>query len=163
MAFSVTLQYIAANDILNAKKEAQGVVTPAPYAPIPKTAPSDAYIYAPEGSTTPIYNKENTMTIDGDGKAVATNKYSDITYNTSGQRRWPRNTVNSISHILEAYATPQVPVYRAWQTIKMAIEGGSYEFTTNSIAEAEFYKEAGKALTNYGITVTVAESSDENP
>lgn len=158
MAFSVTIQYTAANDILNAKKEVEGVVTPAPYQPIPTGAPSDAYIYAPEGSTKPVFNKENLITTDANGNPVATNTYVTAGYNTSGQRRWPKSVTGSIKYILEAYATPQVPVYRAWQTIKMAITGDSYNFTTESLAEAEFYKEAGKALTDYGITVTVAES-----
>lgn len=161
MAYAaITITYTPADDILNAKKEQDGVVTPAPIAKTPTTAPSDAYIYAPAGSTTPIYNQETIITT-ADGAAVAANAYATAAYNTSGQRRWPRGT-NSIIAILEAYATPQVPVYRAWQTFKLAIEGGSTTFTVDTFAESEFYREAGKALNNYGITVTVEAITDES-
>lgn len=151
MAYTVTITYTAANDLLNAKKAEGGVVTPAPIAATPKNAPSDAYIYAPTGSTTPIYNQETVITTTATG-APTTNTYTTLGYNTSGQRRWPKGS-NSIIAILEAYATPQVPVYRAWQTFKLAIEGGSTVFTVETFAESEFYREAGKALNNYGITV----------
>ena len=160
MAYNVTITYTAANDILNAKKEALGVVTPAPYAPTPTSAPSDAYIYAPAGSTKPVFNQETVITTDANGNPVAENAYTTFAYNTSGQRRWPRGT-NSIIGILETYATPQVPVYRAWQTFKLAIEGGSTTFEVPSFAEAEFYREAGKALEKYGITVET--EAVENP
>lgn len=160
MAYSVTITYTPANDILNAKVAEGGVVTPAPIAYAPKTAPSDAYIYAPAGSTTPVYNQETIITTDADGKAVAANAYATAAYNTSGQKRWPKGS-NSIIAILEAYATPQIPVYRAWQTFKLAIEGGSTAFEVATFAESEFYREAGKALTNYGITVVTAEVTED--
>lgn len=163
MAFAITITYTPANDILNAVKEIEGVVTPAPYQPIPTKAPSDAYIYAPEGSTKPVFNKENFITIDANGNPVNTNANITIGYSTSGQRRWPKSVTNSIKNIIAAYLTPQIPAYRAWQTFKLAITGGSLEFTTENVGEAEFYKEAGTALANYGITVTVAESNSADP
>jgi uncharacterized protein YjdB len=40
----------------------------------------------------------------------------------------------------------------------MAIEGGSYTFDVDTFAQAQFYAEAGRALRNYGFTVTSAEN-----
>ena len=161
MAYTVTITYTAANDILNAKKEEQGVVTPTPVVTMAnRPAPSDAYIYAPEGATKPIYNAENFATIataDGTGKEKGeiVEVKGLTTLLTASQRRWPKSTAKGLFQILEAYATPQVPVYRAWQTFKLAITSGSYEFPASTFAEAEFYREAGNALKNYGITVAV--------
>lgn len=156
MSLTVTITYTPANDIFNAPAQVEGVVTPTPYAAIPKTAPSDAYIFAPEGSTAPVYNKENLVITGSAGTEDPAAVTATAVYLTSGQRRWPRGTTNSIKNIIEAYCTPQVPVYRAWQTFKLAITGGSLVITTDSQAEADFYRDAGKALTNYGISVTVA-------
>lgn len=167
MAYNVTITYTAANDILNAKKEIDAIVTPVSIA-IPPAAPSDKYIYAPAGSTTPVFNKENIITTDANGAPVATNAFTTAAYNTSGQRRWPKGETPMLG-IISAYATPQVPVYRAWQTFKLAIEGGTTTFEVPTFAESEFYREAGAALVNYGITVTTAAASttdtnnDEQP
>lgn len=156
MAYNVTIVYNPSNDILNAKKEIDGVVTPVAIPGLEnRNAPSDAYIYAPVGSTAPIYNKENILTIDADGKATTTDTYKTASYLTASQRRWPKEVTNGIKNIIAAYLTPQVPAYRAWQTFKLAINGGTYTFEVPSFAESEFYKEAGAALGNYGITVTV--------
>lgn len=162
MAYTITITYTAANDILNAKKEAQGVVTPTPVTLCAnRPAPSDAYIYAPEGSTKPVYNAENFATIaaaasSGVEKGEVSAVPGTTALLTGSQKRWPKSTANGLFGILEAYATPQVPAYRAWQTFKLAITSGTYEFATENFAESEFYREAGRALSNYGITVAVA-------
>lgn len=161
MAYNVTITYTPANDLFNIKAETQDIVTPAPYAHIPTDAPSDAYIYAPDGATTPVFNKENFITIDSDGKPVAANTYITAGYNTSGQKRWPKTVTDSISYVLDAYKIPQVPVYRAWQTFKLAIAGGSTTFEVATFAEADFYADAGKALAKCGITVTVEEVTED--
>lgn len=156
MAYSVTITYDATKDILNAKKEVDGVVTPVAIPGLEnRNAPSDAYIYAPVGSTAPVYNRENLMTIDADGKATTTDTFKNASYLTSSQRRWPKDVTNAIKYIIDAYLTPQVPAYRAWQTFKLAITSGTYAFEVETFAESEFYKEAGAALLNYGITVAV--------
>lgn len=162
MAYTITITYTAANDILNAQKETQEVVTPTPVMLCAnRPAPSDAYIYAPEGSTKPVYNAENFATVaaaagTGVEKGQVTAVPGNTTLLTGSQKRWPKSTANGLFGILEAYATPQTPVYRAWQTFKLAITSGSYEFEAATFAEAEFYREAGLALANYGITVAVA-------
>ena len=138
MSYNVLITYTAANDLFNAPAQKAGVVTAAPIPGLGgRTAPSDAYIYAPDTATAQVYS-----------------------YGTASQRRWPTTVTDNISSILEAYATPQVPVYRAWQTFKLAIDGGTpYEFSVASFAEAEFYREAGTALGKFGISVTVAEAT----
>lgn len=157
MAYTITVTYTAANDIFNAKKEVDGIVTPCPIPGLDnRNAPSDAYIYAPEGATKPVYNKENIITIDDSGNPTTTDTYKTASYLPGSQRRWAKNDTKGIMNILEAYATPQIPVYRAWQTIKLAITSGTYSFEVATAAESEFYKEAGKALTNYGIVITSA-------
>lgn len=153
--YTVKITYTSTKDLLNAKKEDIGVVTPCPVPGLAhKTVPSDAYIYASEGSTKPIYNKEAFLTIDTAGKSTTTDTYKTAALMTSSQRRWPRSEANSMFNIITAYATPQVPVYRAWQTFKLAVDSGSYEFTVDTFAESQFYKETGTALKNYGIEVT---------
>ena len=116
--------------------------------------PSKAYLYAADSATRPQYLTENLVTganIDpknpGEGHTAA-DAMADagLSLLTSSQLRWPKSVTNSIINILEAYRTPQIPVYRAWQTFKLA---------TDSSAEAYFYGEAGKALENYGFKVTV--------
>lgn len=152
--YTVKITYTSTKDLLNAKKEDIGVVTPCSIPGLShKTASSDAYVYAPEGSTKPMYNAEALLTIDATGKATTTDTYKTAALLTSAQRRWPKSETNSMFSIITAYATPQVPVYRAWQTFKLAINSGSYEFTVDTFAESEFYKEAGLALKNYGIEV----------
>lgn len=162
MAYNVTITYTPTNDIFNAKKEVGGVVTAAPIPGLGgRSAPSDAYIYAPDSATKPVYNKECVCTIkEADGTVADTDKYKDVGYITSGQRRWPKAATQSIMGILEAYATPQVPVYRAWQSFKMAIDGSTpYAFKVETFAESEFYREAGLALAKYGITVATSEAA----
>lgn len=264
MSYNVSITYTAANDLFNAPAQKAGVVTAAPIPGLGgRTAPSDAYIYAPDTATAQVYNREalsansdveyvaavagiysvtiggtvasaGTITItvggasttmnavsttaaatavaaainaastgaaakyaatssgavvtmtektgnEGTGAPTATTSTTDVTvavattkagvagsvasttlysYGTASQRRWPTAVTDNISSILEAYATPQVPVYRAWQTFKLAIDGGTpYEFSVASFAEAEFYREAGTALCKFGISVTVAEAT----
>lgn len=158
MAFTVTITYTPANDILNAKAEPQGIVSAVSIPGLTRQpAPSDQYIYATKlnAATKAEYNAETVSTIDANGQIAAVDKYKDLTYLTSSQKRWPKAVTDAIYKIIEAYATPQVPVYRAWQTFKLAIAGGSISFETANYAEADFYKDAGKALTLYGIAVTV--------
>lgn len=156
MAYTVTITYTPANDILNAKSEPQGIVSAVSIPGLTRQpAPSDQYIYAPANAAKAVYNAENVSTIDANGNIAAVDKYKDLTYLTSGQKRWAKAVTDAIYKIIEAYATPQVPVYRAWQTFKLAIAGGSISFETANYAEADFYKDAGKALTLYGIAVTV--------
>jgi hypothetical protein len=165
MSYNVSITYTAANDLFNAPAQKAGVVTAAPIPGLGgRTAPSDAYIYAPDTATAQVFNRENLADIDATGAIVegtsAAPGTSAQTYLTSGQRRWPKAVTDSIRSILKAYATPQVPVYRAWQTFKLAIDGGTpHEFSVASFAEAEFYREAGKALGKFGISVTVAEAT----
>ena len=264
MSYNVSSTYTAANDLFNAPAQKAGVVTAAPIPGLGgRTAPSDAYVYAPDTATAQVYNREalsansdveyvaavagiysvtiggtvasaGTITItvggasttmnaasttaaatavaaainaastgaaakyaatssgavvtmtektgnEGTGAPTATTSTTDVTvavattkagvagsvasttlysYGTASQRRWPTAVTDNISSILEAYATPQVPVYRAWQTFKLAIDGGTpYEFSVASFAEAEFYREAGTALGKFGISVTVAEAT----
>lgn len=149
MAYTVTITYTPANDIFNAKVQKSNIVTPAAIPGITATempgeyvGPSKAYLYAADSATEPQYLKENFAT-------------TSDSYLTSSQLRWPKSVTNSIINILEAYRTPQVPVARAWQTIKLAIAGGQYAFAVESGADAAFYEDAGKALKNYGITVSV--------
>lgn len=162
MAYTITITYTAANDLLNAKKEEQGIVTPTPVMLCAnRPAPSDAYIYAKEGSTKPQYNADLFATVatadsSDKEKGEITNISGATTFMPGSQKRWPKSTAKGLFQILEAYATPQVPAYRAWQTFKLAITSGSYEFAAETFAEAEFYREAGTALKNYGITVAVA-------
>lgn len=158
MSYSVVIKYNPANDIFNACKDNDSVVTSAP---IPgmgdRTAPSDAYVYAPESATSQVFNKECLCTVDKNGVVQSTDTYVTAAYSTSGQRRWPKGTTDSIKAILEAYATPQVPVYKAWQTFKLAINGSTpYKFEVPTMAESEFYREAGLALSKYGIVVETA-------
>lgn len=149
MAYTVTITYTPAKDIFNAKVQKSNIVTPAAIPGITANempgeyvGPSKAYLYAADSATEPQYLKENFAT-------------TSDSYLTSSQLRWPKSVTNSIINILEAYRTPQVPVARAWQTIKLAIAGGQYAFAVESGADAAFYEEAGKALKNYGITVSV--------
>lgn len=149
MAYTVTITYTAANDIFNAKVQKSNIVTAAAIPGITANempgeyvGPSKAYLYAADSATAPQYLKENFAT-------------TSDSYLTSSQLRWPKSVTNSIINILEAYRTPQVPVARAWQTIKLAIAGGQYAFAVESGADAAFYEDAGKALKNYGITVSV--------
>lgn len=154
MAYSVTITYVAANDIFNIKKQSSNIVSAAPIPGVTANempgeyqGPSKPYLYAADNATAPQYLKENL---------VNNSDLSDagLSLLTSSQLRWPKSVTNSIINILEAYRTPQIPVYRAWQTFKMAIEGGSNTFEVPSMAEASFYEEAGKALTKYGFAVT---------
>jgi hypothetical protein len=260
MAINVVISYTPANDIFNAPAQEMGVISAAPIRPLRGIgAASDAYIYAPAGSTAPVYNREalstdsdveyvaavagiytvtiggtvasgDTITVggavttldatsgatttaaatavaavinaastgaaakyaatssgavvtmtektgdEGTGAPTATTSTTDITvavattkagvagsvasttlysYGTASQRRWPTTVTDNIKSIIEAYKTPQVPVYRAWQSFKLAIDGSTpYTFEAASAAEADFYVNAGKALVNYGITVT---------
>ena len=64
-------------------------------------------------------------------------------------------------NILEAYLTPQISIYRAWQTFKMTAEldGATNKFTCDTYAEASFYVQAGAALKDFGFTVTSAEAA----
>ena len=149
MAYTVTITYTPAKDIFNAKVQKSNIVTPAAIPGITANempgeyvGPSKAYLYAADAATAPQYLKENFAT-------------TSDSYLTSSQLRWPKSVTNSIINILEAYRTPQVPVARAWQTIKLAIAGGQYAFAVESGADVAFYEEAGKALKNYGITVSV--------
>lgn len=158
MTYTITITYTAANDLLNAKVEPQGVVTPTPVLLCAnRPAPSDAYIYAKEGSKAPVYNPEHFIELDEQGQAKNgdTDAFKNCAMLTSAQKRWPKSTANGLFGIIEAYATPQVPVYRAWQTFKLAVTSGTYTFTTENFAESQFYQEAGLALANYGITVGV--------
>lgn len=155
MAYTVTITYTPANDIFNAKVQKSNIVTAAAIPGITANempgeyvGPSKAYLYAADSATTPQYLKENLVN-------NADLSDAGLTLLTSAQKRWPKSVTNSIINILEAYRTPQVPVARAWQTIKLAIAGGQYAFAVESGADAAFYEEAGKALKNYGITVSV--------
>ena len=153
MAYTVTITYTSANDIFNAKVQKSNIVTPAAIPGITATempgeyvGPSKAYLYAADSATVPQYLKENFAT-------------TSDSYLTSSQLRWPKSVTNSIINILEAYRTPQIPVYRAWQTFKFAIEGGQpFEFAVETAAEAQFYVEAGKALAKYGFKVEATPS-----
>lgn len=165
MAYNITITYDATKDILNAKKEVEGVVTPVAIPGLEnRNAPSDAYIYAPAGSTAPVYNAENLVTTNytapGPGTATTTDTYKTASLLTSSQRRWPKAVTNSIKNILAAYLIPQVPVYRAWQTIKLAVTSGTYTFSVPTFAESSFYVEAGKALNDYGITIASVEATE---
>ena len=153
MAYKITITYTKANDIFNAKAQTSNIVTAAPIPGVSANempgeyfGPSKAYIYAPDNATAPAYIKENLVN-------NADLSDAQLSLLTSAQLRWPTSVTNAITAILEAYKTPQVPVYRAWQTIKLAIEGGSTEFSVATFAESEFYVEAGKALAKFGITV----------
>lgn len=153
MAYNITITYTKADDIFNAKAQASNIVTAAPIPGVSANempgeyfGPSKAYIYAPDSATAPAYIKENLVN-NGDLSDA------ELSLLTSAQLRWPKSVTNAITAILEAYKTPQVPVYRAWQTIKLAIEGGETTFSVATFAESEFYVEAGKALAKFGITV----------
>ena len=158
MAYTVTITYTAANDIFNAKVQKSNIVTAAAIPGITANempgeyvGPSKAYLYAADSATTPAYLKENL---------VKNSDLSDagLSLLTSSQLRWPKSVTNSIINILEAYRTPQIPVYRAWQTFKLAIAGGEMEFAVETNAEAQFYVEAGKALAKYGFEVEATPS-----
>ena len=170
MAYTVKIEHIESKDIFNAKVQKSNIVTAAAIPGITATempgeyvGPSKAYLYAADSATRPQYLTENLVTganIDpknpGEGHTAA-DAMADagLSLLTSSQLRWPKSVTNSIINILEAYRTPQIPVYRAWQTFKLAIAGGTMQFATDSSAEAYFYGEAGKALENYGFKVTV--------
>jgi len=157
MSYTVAITYTPTNDILNAKKPELGVVSAFPIPGLSgRVAVSDAYIYAPETATKAVYNKDKFATVNADGTLADTEKYGDVTYLPGAQLRWSREVTKDLYKILEAYATPTVPVSRAWQQFRLAIEGGTTTFVTENYAEAESYKNAGKALANYGITVVVS-------
>lgn len=171
MAYSVTITYTAANDIFNAKVQKSNIVTAAAIPGITANempgeyvGPSKAYLYAADAATRPQYLTENLVTganIDPKNPGeehTAADAMADagLSLLTSSQLRWPKSVTNSIINILEAYRTPQVPVARAWQTIKLAITGGSYTFAVESEAAAFFYKELNTDLAKYGIAVTVS-------
>jgi len=154
MAYNITITYTKADDIFNAKAQSSNIVTAAPIPGVTANempgeyfGPSKAYIYAPDSATAPAYIKENLVN-------NADLSDAQLSLLTSAQLRWPTSVTNAITAILDAYKTPQVPVYRAWQTIKLAIEGGSNTFSVATFAESEFYVEAGKALKNFGIAIT---------
>jgi len=158
MAYTVTITYTAANDIFNAKVQKSNIVTAAAIPGITANempgeyvGPSKAYLYAADSATAPAYLKENL---------VKNSDLSDagLSLLTSSQLRWPKSVTNSIMNILEAYRIPQIPVYRAWQTFKLAIAGGEMEFAVETNAEAQFYVEAGKALAKYGFEVEATPS-----
>lgn len=172
--FTVSITYTASNDIFNAKVQKSNIVTAAAIPGITANempgeyvGPSKAYLYAADSATLPQYLKEKLGTITAHAATTeepvtpAYNEYTDadVSYLTSSQLRWPKSVTNSIINILEAYRTPQIPVFRAWQTFKLAIAGGSMQFVTDSAAEAQFYVEAGKALANYGFEVTATPSN----
>lgn len=155
MAYTVTITYTPAKDIFNAKVQKSNIVTAAAIPGITANempgeyvGPSKAYLYAADSATVPQYLKENLVN-------NADNSDAGLTLLTSAQKRWPKSVTNSIINILEAYRTPQVPVYRAWQTFKLAIAGGETEFAVETFEAAQFYVEAGKALAKYGITVEI--------
>lgn len=161
MAYTISITYSPANDIFLAKNQTSNIVTAAPIPGITANempgeydGPSKPYLYAPDEATTPKFLKEKLFA--GTGEASA---YTDanLHYFTSSQLRWPKSVTNSMINILEAYRTPQIPVYRAWQSFKMAIEGGTTKFKVDTYAQASFYVEAGKALKDYGFTVTSEE------
>lgn len=159
MAYKVTIVYNPDADIFNAKVQKSNIVTPAAIPGITANempgeyvGPSKAYLYAADSATAPQYLKEN-LAVNSNGAIGAD---ANLSLLTSSQLRWPKSVTNSIMNILEAYRTPQVPVYRAWQTIKLAITGGTYEFAVDTYEAAQFYKELNDDLANYGITVTVA-------
>lgn len=170
--FTVAITYTPSSDIFNAKVQKSNIVTAAAIPGITATempgeyvGPSKAYLYAADSATMPQYLTEKLGTItahaaDPEHDTPAYNEYTDagLSLLTSSQLRWPKSVTNSIINILEAYRVPQVPVFRAWQTFKFAITGGTMQFVTDSAAEADFYAEAGKALANYGFTVEVTPS-----
>lgn len=158
MAYTVTITYTAANDIFNAKVQKSNIVTAAAIPGITANempgeyvGPSKAYLYAADSATAPQYLKENLVN-------NADLSDAGLSLLTSSQLRWPKSVTNSIINILEAYRTPQIPAYRAWQTFKLAIAGGEMEFAVETNAEAQFYVEAGKALAKYGFEVTATPS-----
>ena len=169
--FTVAITYTPSSDIFNAKVQKSNIVTSAAIPGITANempgeyvGPSKAYLYAEDSATLPQYLTEKLGTITAHAAAtsenVSYNTFTDagLSLLTSSQLRWPKSVTNSIINILEAYRTPQIPVYRAWQTFKLAIAGGTMQFVTDSAAEADFYAEAGKALANYGFTVEVTPS-----
>ena len=158
MAYTVTITYTPANDIFNAKVQKSNIVTAAAIPGITANempgeyvGPSKAYLYAADSATAPQYLKENLVN-------NADLSDAGLSLLTSSQLRWPKSVTNSIINILEAYRTPQIPAYRAWQTFKLAIAGGEMEFAVETNAEAQFYVEAGKALAKYGFEVTATPS-----
>lgn len=158
MAYTVTITYTAANDIFNSKVQKSNIVTAAAIPGITANempgeyvGPSKAYLYAADSATAPAYLKENLVN-------NADLSDAGLSLLTSSQLRWPKSVTNSIINILEAYRTPQIPVYRAWQTFKLAIAGGEMEFAVETNAEAQFYVEAGKALAKYGFEVEATPS-----
>jgi len=156
MAYTITIVYSAEDDIFNSKVQKSNIVTAAAIPGITANempgeyvGPSKAYLYAADSATTPQYLKENLVN-------NADLSDAGLSLLTSSQLRWPKSITNSIINILEAYRTPQVPVYRAWQTIKLAIAGGTTTFAVDTFEAAQFYVDAGKALAKYGITITAA-------
>lgn len=163
MSYTVTINYTAANDIFNAPAQGAGVVSPVSIPALTRQpAPSNAYVYAPDGATEQRYNQDAFMECDCDGKVVnADGSYKKgMSYFPGSQRRWPKAVTDAIMKILEAYSIPQIPVFKAWQTFKLAIDGEEQEFTVGTFAESEFYREVGIALCKYGITVTTKKDSD---
>ena len=173
MAYTVTITYTPAKDIFKVKTQKSNIVTAAAIPGITANempgeyvGPSKAYLYAADSATVPQYLKEKlgkiTTTTTGEGaSAVTANTYTDaeLSFLTSSQLRWPKSVTNSIINILEAYRTPQVPVFRAWQTFKFAITGGQpFTFAVETAEAASFYVEAGKALANYGFEVATTPS-----
>lgn len=163
MSFSVEIVYNPSQDIFNAKKGTNSVVTAAPIPGLGgRTAPSDSYIYGSEGATKPefvgdvfLYDKDDN-TQESPIPAGTVKNTASGAYASGSQKRWSRSVTADINSIIEAYATPQIPTYRAWQHFKLAIDGSdSYIFNVETFAEAEFYRSIGTALTKYGITVAV--------
>ena len=162
--FTVSITYTSSDDIFNAKVQKSNIVTAAAIPGITANempgeyvGPSKAYLYAADTAQAPEYLTENFNVTGTVGEEALTDV--TLSYLTSSQLRWPKSVTNSIINILEAYRTPQIPVFRAWQTFKLAIAGGSMQFVTDSAAEAQFYVEAGKALANYGFAVTATPSN----
>ena len=157
MGYKVSITYTAANDIFNAPAQGAAVVSPVSIPALTRQpAPANAYVYAPDCSTEPVHNQDAFMECnceDGTIEKVEGSFKKGIVYFPGSQRRWPKAVTDAIMKVLEAYSIPQIPVYKAWQTFKLAIDGEKQEFVVGTFAESEFYREAGIALTKYGITV----------
>ena len=163
MAYTITITYSPANDKFLTKNQGSNVVTAAPIPGLTATempgeydGPSKPYLYAPDKATTAKFLKEKLFAGTGEAKEYTE---ANMHFFTSSQLRWPKSVTNSMINILEAYRTPQIPVYRAWQSFKMAIEGGTYKFDVDTFAQSQFYAETGKALTDFGFTVASAEKT----
>ena len=71
MSYNVSITYTAANDLFNAPAQKAGVVTAAPIPGLGgRTAPSDAYVYAPDTATAQVYNRE-ALSANSDVEYVA--------------------------------------------------------------------------------------------